>query len=124
MKIPTKKIGALKEELHRAIRLVVDVGLHQKGWTREKAIAYMMRQEPISENEAIAEVERYMVLPGQALSYKIGALTILELRKKYETSLGDQFSLRDFHDELLADGCLPLAVLSQKMDIWAKKQIK
>lgn len=121
---PYQKIGALKEELHRAIRLVVDVGLHQKGWTREKAIAYMMRQEPISENEAIAEVERYMVLPGQALSYKIGALTILELRKKYETSLGDQFSLRDFHDELLADGCLPLAVLSQKMDIWAKKQIK
>lgn len=121
---PYQKIGALKEELHRAIRLVVDVGLHHKGWTREKAIDYIKRQEPIADRVATLEVERYMVLPGQALSYKIGSLTIWELRKKYETSLGAQFSLRAFHDELLADGCLPLSVVSQKMDIWAKKQVK
>lgn len=119
---PYQKIGALKEELHRAIRLVVDVGLHRKGWTREKAIQYMQAQEPITQAEAEREVERYMVLPGQALSYKIGALTILELRKKYESSLGERFSLISFHDELLSDGCLPLSVVSKKMDIWAKKQ--
>jgi uncharacterized protein (DUF885 family) len=116
---PYQYIGALGDEIHRAIRLVVDVGLHTKGMTREQAIKYMMDNEPISEEGATAEVERYMAIPGQALSYKIGALKIRELREKYEKQLGDKFKLSDFHDEFLKDGGMPLEVLERKMDAWA-----
>ncbi len=117
---PYQYMGALGDEMHRAIRLVVDVGMHTKGMTREEAIQYMMANEAISEEGAIAEIERYMAIPGQALSYKIGQLKIRELRDKYEKELGEQFKLSSFHDELLKDGNMPLSVLEKKMDNWAK----
>jgi uncharacterized protein (DUF885 family) len=119
---PYQYMGALGDEIHRAIRLVVDVGLHTKGMTREEAIKYMMDNEPISEDGATAEIERYMAIPGQALSYKIGALKIRELREKYEKQLGNKFKLSDFHDEFLKDGGMPLEVLERKMDAWATRQ--
>ncbi|WP_227698993.1 DUF885 domain-containing protein [Spirosoma radiotolerans] len=119
---PYQYMGALGDEIHRAIRLVVDVGLHTKHMTREQAIKYMMDNEPIAEQGATAEIERYMAIPGQALSYKIGALKIRELRTKYEKQLGDKFSLAAFHDEFLKDGCMPLDVLERKMDAWAERQ--
>lgn len=118
---PYQYMGALGDEMHRAIRLVVDVGLHSKGWTREEAIAYMLKNEPAAPEYATMEIERYMAIPGQALSYKIGQLKIIELRKKYEKQLGEKFSLAAFHDELLNSGCLPLEVLERKMDAWAEK---
>ncbi len=119
---PYQYMGALGDEIHRAIRLVVDVGLHTKHMTREQAIKYMMANEPIAEQGATAEIERYMAIPGQALSYKIGALKIRGLRTKYEKQLGDKFSLAAFHDEFLKDGCMPLDVLERKMDAWAARQ--
>ena len=112
---PYQYFGRLSDEIHRAIRLVVDVGMHAKGWSREQALKYMLDNEPLSEEEATAEIERYMALPGQALSYKTGELKIRELRQKYEQQPGNQFSLKDFHDELLKDGCVPLSVLEAKM---------
>jgi uncharacterized protein (DUF885 family) len=119
---PYQYMGALGEEIHRAIRLVVDVGIHEKGMTREEAIKYMMDNEAISEQGAISEIERYMAIPGQALSYKIGALKIRELRNKYQHQLGNKFSLAAFHDEFLKDGCMPLDVVEKKMDAWAENQ--
>ncbi|MCC3157559.1 DUF885 domain-containing protein [Hymenobacter sp. 15J16-1T3B] len=119
---PYQYMGALGDEIHRAIRLVVDVGMHTKGMTREQAIKYMMDNEAIDEQGATAEIERYMAIPGQALSYKIGQLKIQELRDKYANQLGAKFKIQDFHDELLKDGVMPLAVLEQKMDAWAAKQ--
>ena len=119
---PYQYMGALGDEMHRAIRLVVDVGLHTKNMTREQAIKYMMDNEPIAEQGATAEIERYMAIPGQALSYKIGALKIRALRAKYEQQLGNKFSLAAFHDEFLKDGCMPLDVLERKMDAWAARQ--
>jgi uncharacterized protein (DUF885 family) len=120
-KDPYQYMGALGDEIHRAIRLVVDVALHTKGWTREQAIRYMMENEAISEQGATAEIERYMAIPGQALSYKIGALKIAELRNKYQQQLGDRFMLAAFHDELLEGGVMPLEILERKMDEWANK---
>lgn len=119
---PYQYMGALGDEMHRAIRLVVDTGIHTKHMTREQAIKYMMDNEPIAEQGAVAEIERYMAIPGQALSYKIGALKIRELRAKYEKQLGSKFSLAAFHDEFLKDGCMPLDVLERKMDAWAATQ--
>ncbi|HTS44278.1 MAG TPA: DUF885 domain-containing protein [Puia sp.] len=119
---PYQHMGALGDEIHRAIRLVVDVGMHEKGMTREEAIKYMMDNEAISEQGATAEIERYMAIPGQALSYKIGAMKIRELRTKYTQELGDKFSLAAFHDELLKDGCMPLDVAERKMDKWEQTQ--
>ena len=116
---PYQYASALGQEMHRAVRLVVDVGLHAKGMTREEAIKYMMDHEPITEQVATAEIERYMAMPGQALSYKVGQLKISELRARYEKQLGKKFSLKAFHDELLAGGSMPLAVLERKMDAWA-----
>jgi uncharacterized protein (DUF885 family) len=116
---PYQYMGALGDEMHRAIRLVVDVAIHTKNMTREQAIKYMMNNEAISEQSATAEIERYMAIPGQALGYKIGALKIKELRERYEKKLGSKFSLAAFHDEILKDGSLPLDVLEAKMDKWA-----
>ena len=121
---PYQYFGALGDEIHRAIRLVVDVGMHAKGMTREEAIQYMMENEQINEEGATAEIERYMVIPAQALGYKIGALKIRELRTKYEQQLGTNFSIAAFHDAILQDGNLPLDVLEKKMDTWAEKQKK
>ncbi len=121
---PYQYFGALGDEIHRAIRLVVDAGMHTKGMTREEAIQYMMENEQIGEDGATAEIERYMVIPAQALGYKIGALKIRELRTKYGQQLGTNFSIAAFHDAILKDGNLPLDVLEKKMDTWALKQKK
>jgi len=116
---PYQYAGALGDEMHRAIRLVVDVAMHAKNMTREEAITYMMANEAISEEGATAEIERYMALPAQALSYKIGALKIRELRNKYSQELGNKFSLSAFHDEFLHFGCMPLDLVEKNMDEWA-----
>jgi uncharacterized protein (DUF885 family) len=118
---PYHYMGALGDEMHRACRLVVDVAIHLKKMPREKAIKYLLEHEPISEKDAIAEIERYMAIPAQALSYKVGALKIRELRTKYEKELGSRFKLSDFHDEVLRDGVMPLESLEQKLDSWAKR---
>ena len=119
---PYQYMGALGDEMLRAVRLVVDVSLHTGLMTREQAIAYMLDNLATSEEDATSAVERYMAIPAQALSYKIGGLKIRELRDKYQTKLGAKFSLSNFHDELLKDGCLPLETLEKKMDDWAVKQ--
>jgi uncharacterized protein (DUF885 family) len=119
---PYQRMGALGDEMLRAVRLVVDTGLHSKNMTREQAIAYILENQAMSEDEATSAIERYMAIPGQALSYKTGALKIQELRHRYEKQLGAKFKLSDFHDELLKDGVMPLAVLEKKMDDWAAKQ--
>jgi uncharacterized protein (DUF885 family) len=121
-KDPYQYMGALGDEMHRAIRLVVDVGLHTKNLSREEAIQYMMDNEAISEQGATAEIERYMAIPAQALGYKIGALKIRELRSKYESLLGTKFSLANFHDQVLKYGAMPLDVLEKMMDEWAGSQ--
>ena len=117
---PYQYFGSLGDEMHRAIRLVVDVALHTKGMTREQAIDYMMANEQISRQGATAEIERYISGPGQALGYKMGQLKILELRNKYQQMLGNSFSIKAFHDALLKDGSMPLTVLESKMDRWAE----
>lgn len=119
---PYQHMGALGDEIHRAIRLVVDVAIHSKGMTREQAIAYMMQNEPVDEHGATAEIERYMAYPGQALSYKIGALKHSQLRDKYTQQLGAKFNIGEFHKQVLNSGCLPLSVLEEKLDTWAKTQ--
>ena len=116
---PYQYAGALGGELHRALRLVVDVGLHTGKLTREQAIQYLLGNEFISEQGATAEVERYKAWPDQAPSYKMGQLKIRELRTRYEKQLGPKFDLRAFHGELLASGAMPLAVLERTMDAWA-----
>jgi uncharacterized protein (DUF885 family) len=117
---PYQYFGMLSAEMHRAIRLVVDAGMHTKGWTREQAIAYSMAHEAEPEASIIAEVERYMSWPGQALSYKIGQLKIRELRAKAEKALGPKFDIRVFHNKVLEDGCVPLTILEGKVDKWIK----
>lgn len=112
---PYQYMGALGDEMHRAIRLVVDTGLHIGKMTREQAIKYMMDNESISEEGATAEIERYMAIPAQALSYKIGSLKIQELRRNCEQKMGQKFNLAAFHDQLLLDGVQPLNVLERKM---------
>lgn len=119
---PYQVLGQLQGEIHRAIRLVVDTGIHHKGWTREQAIQYMMDNEPITDQTAVQEIERYIANPGQALSYKIGELKILEMRRKAEKALGKQFDVRAFHDEVLKDGAMPLQIFEAKMDAWIKNQ--
>ena len=121
---PYQYFGHLSDEMHRAIRLVVDIGIHHKGLSREEAIKYMTEHERISVDEATTEIERYMAIPGQALSYKMGQLTISSERKKYEAQLGSKFDVAAFHDEVLKDGCLPLDILKENLAEWAKKQTK
>lgn len=121
-KNPYQYFGHLSDAMHRAIRLVVDVGLHSKGWTRDQAIAYMMDHERISKEEATAEIERYMALPGQALSYKIGELFIRDQRTAYEKDLGEKFNVGSFHDAVLKNGVLPLQLLAENLKTWAKEQ--
>jgi len=118
-KDPYQRMGALGDEMLRAVRLVVDTGLHSRQMTREQAIAYLLANLSTTPDEATSAIERYMAIPGQALGYKIGQLKIRELRAKYEKQLGSKFKLSDFHDELLRDGSMPLAVLEKKMDAWA-----
>jgi uncharacterized protein (DUF885 family) len=121
-KDPYQYFGMLTQDMHRAIRLVVDTGMHSKGWTREQAISFSLENEGLSEDRITAEIERYMAIPGQALSYKAGQLEILSLRDRAQKALGSSFSLRAFHDEILRDGALPLDVLETKISNWIAKQ--
>ena len=118
-KDPYQRMGALGDEMLRAVRLVVDTGLHARQMSREQAIEYLLANLSTTRDEATSAIERYMALPGQALGYKIGQLKIRELRARYEQQLGNKFNLSTFHDELLKDGSMPLAVLEKKMDAWA-----
>lgn len=119
---PYQKMGYLSDQMLRAVRLVIDTGLHTGKMSREEAIRYFLSNISYDEGSATAEVERYMAMPGQALGYKIGSLRIRELREKYQKELGKKFNLASFHDEVLSQGCLPLEVLNRKMELWAKKQ--
>jgi len=122
-KDPYQRFGTLNDEMLRAMRLVVDTGLHSKGWTREQAIQYMLDHSGESKTDATAEVERYIAIPGQATTYKIGALTIQRLRKEAQDQLGPRFDIREFHDQVLNSGALPMLILEQKIRGWiaAKK---
>ena len=120
---PYQYFGMLAAEMHRAIRLVVDTGLHAKGWTREQAIQYSLENESESEVKITSEIERYMANPAQALSYKIGQLKIRELRNKAETTLGENFDIRAFHRVILESGCIPLALLEEKVNRWINSLI-
>ena len=115
---PYQRFGTLSDEMLRAMRLVVDTGIHSKGWTREKAIQYMLANSDMGKTDATAEVERYIAIPTQALAYKIGALTIQRLRKKAEAELGPKFDIRAFHAQVLMTGSLPLPILEKKIDRW------
>jgi uncharacterized protein (DUF885 family) len=121
---PYQRFGTLSGEMHRAIRLVVDTGLHAKGWTREEAIRYSLEHEAESEAGIVSEIERYMAIPGQALSYKIGQLKIQELRARAEKALGPRFDIREFHSRVLESGCMPLKLLEQKIDRWIAASVK
>ena len=120
---PYQRFGTLSDEMLRAMRLVVDTGIHSKGWTREQAIDYMLAHSDMGKTDATAEVERYIAIPSQALAYKTGAMTIQRLRRKAEGELGNKFDVREFHAQVLMTGALPLAILEQKIDRWiaAKK---
>lgn len=119
---PYQYFGMLSMEMHRAIRLVVDAGMHAKGWTREEAIEYSLNHEAEGEESIISEIERYMALPGQALGYKVGQLKILELRANAEKELGEKFDIRAFHNLILESGCIPLEVLEHRVNEWIKKK--
>jgi len=119
---PVDDLGRLQQELHRAVRLVVDTGIHAMGWGREQAIEYSLATEGIHVDEATMEIERYAVWPGQALGYKLGMLKILELRERARAQLGDQFDIRAFHDQVLENGALPLNLLQAKIDGWIEAQ--
>jgi uncharacterized protein (DUF885 family) len=115
---PYQLFGHYNDEMTRAMRLVVDTGLHANGWTRQQAIDYMVAHSATSTFEATAEVERYIAIPGQALAYKVGALTIQRLRKRAEQALGVRFDIRDFHRQVLDTGSVPMAVLEGKIEEW------
>ncbi len=116
MPTPADNIGRLVAELFRAVRLVVDTGIHHKRWTREEAISYMQANTGMAESDVVAEIERYIVMPGQATAYKIGMMKILELRQKAMDELGDRFDIRDFHDVVLKNGAVPLDILERLVD--------
>lgn len=120
---PYQYFGKLNAELWRAIRLVVDTGLHYKGWSREDVLEYMYENSAVKEARAVSEAERYMAIPSQALAYKIGQLKISALRAKAEAALGEKFDIREFHNQVLLDGALPLSVLEKKIDRWIESQL-
>ena len=115
---PLDNLGRLRDEMFRAVRLVVDTGLHAKRWTREQAIQYMLDNTGMAETDVVAEIERYLVNPGQALAYKVGMLKILELRERAKAALGDRFDIRAFHNQVLTNGAMPLALLERIIDDW------
>lgn len=119
---PYQYFGALTADMWRACRLVVDTGMHAKGWTREQAIDYMKQNLALSDTDIVAEVERYIAYHGQALSYKIGQLKLLELRARAKEKLGEKFDIRAFHRQVLIDGAMPLAILEAKIDRWIAQQ--
>jgi len=122
-KDPYQRMGTLDDEMLRAMRLVVDTGIHSKGWSREQAIKYMLDNSSMGETDAKNEVEHYIAIPSQALAYKIGAMTIQRLRAKAEAELGPKFDIKDFHAQVLMTGALPMTILEKKIDNWiaAKK---
>ena len=113
---PWGDLGRLQAEMYRAVRLVVDTGIHAKGWTRQAAIEYMMGATGMAESEVVSEIERYMALPGQACAYKVGQLKILELREQSRARLGAKFDLKVFHTVVLENGAVPLTVLERIVD--------
>ncbi len=119
---PYQLYGHLDDEMLRALRLVVDSGIHDLGWSRDQSIDYMMANSAMGRTDATSEVERYIAIPGQALAYKVGQLTIRKLRTKAETALGPKFDVKAFHAQVLMDGALPMAVLEAKIDDWIKAQ--
>lgn len=121
---PYQYLGRLNGEIERAVRLVVDAGIHYKGWSREKAIAYVLENQPVSSVEAEQRIERYMVTAGQAVSYKVGELKIIELRERAKKKLGNKFDIKEFHDEVLKDGSLPLIILETKINRWIDSKLK
>ena len=122
-KDPYSRFGALTYEMWRAVRLVVDTGIHYKGWTRQQAIDFFMDNAAKTEHDIVNEIDRYILMPGQALAYKVGQLKIRSLRADAERRLGDRFDIRAFHDELLGGGALPLDILQQRMDAWVEAQL-
>jgi uncharacterized protein (DUF885 family) len=119
---PLDNLGRLQAEMFRAVRLVVDTGMHDQRWTREQAIAYMRDKTGMPETDVVAEIERYLVMPGQALAYKVGMNRILELRGKAQAALGPKFDARGFHDLVLTGGAMPLALLERRVDAWIGEQ--
>ncbi len=119
---PYQYFGGLNAELWRSIRLVVDTGLHAKQWSRQDVLDYMYENSAVAEVRAVAEAERFMAIPGQALAYKIGQLKIRDIRNKAEAALGDKFSVKDFHTEVLKDGAMPLSMLETKIERWVQSQ--
>lgn len=119
---PYGELGSLDSELFRAVRLVVDTGIHYKRWTREQAIEYMQAHSAQELESVVSEIERYFVMPGQACAYKIGMIKIVELREKARAALGEKFDLRTFHDAVLKNGSLPLSILEQVIDEYIAKQ--
>jgi uncharacterized protein (DUF885 family) len=117
-KNPLDNLGRLQAEMFRAVRLVVDTGLHSKRWTREQAIGYMVDYTGMGDDEVTAEIERYLVNPGQALAYKVGMMKILELRERARTELGERFDIRQFHDVVLKNGSMPMVVLERVVNEW------
>lgn len=115
---PFDNLGRLQDELFRAVRLVVDTGIHRMRWTREEAITYMLDNSGLAETDVVAEIERYFVLPGQATAYKIGMIKILELRERARSALGDDFDIRQFHEVVLRNGDVPLVILEREVDGW------
>jgi len=119
---PYNYFGYLQNELWRAIRLVVDTGLHAKGWSRQQVIDYMLENSAASQTDAVAEAERYMAIPAQALAYKVGELKIMQLRQQAQAALGSRFDIRAFHAEVLKDGSVPLDILQEKIERWIQAQ--
>jgi uncharacterized protein (DUF885 family) len=117
-KTPYEDFGRLSYEMWRACRLVVDTGMHWKGWSREQARDYLRRNTTLSEHEARTETDRYVSWPGQALSYKLGEIRICDLRRKAERALGPRFDLRTFHDAVLAEGTITLPMLERRIDAY------
>jgi len=123
-KDPYSQFGALTYDMWRAVRLVVDTGMHYKGWTRQQAIDFFMDNAAKTETDIVNEIDRYISWPGQALAYKIGQLKMLELRQKCEGALGDDFDIRAFHDEMLGGGALPMEILETRMNRWLAEQLR
>ena len=121
---PLGNLGRLQDEMLRAIRLVVDTGMHAKRWSRERAIEYMLLNSGTTEADATREIERYVVWPGQATAYKVGQLHILKLRSMAELRLGDGFDLREFHETILMNGAMPLEILTESVQLWIESQVK
>jgi len=120
---PYSRFGQLTYDMWRAVRLVVDTGMHAKGWSRQQAIDFFMDNAAKTEHDVVNEIDRYLVMPGQALAYKVGQLKILQLRRDAETALGERFDIRAFHDELLGAGALPLDLLEQRMNRWLEAEL-